>query len=610
MRSLLAITLALSLAAPAYAGTTFVLTPIAVEGDSAASIARITTIDNLAVNDGGTWLVEVDTDFADTNTDGLLLRNGALDLREGQALVLPAGSTLDSFDSITLNNAGHSGWNFFLANTGSTTTDSGIFFDANLVLQESFISTSPSFSPGTPYIGFFDAKINDSDQIMVVASIDDPAIATTVDRAMVRLQLTPGGVLVSETVVAKEGDLLPGQTETVFDFGTGPHQSAFNDGGDILYFADLNGVTTADGTIYRNTTLLAQEGSPSPVAGRNYELLSSRGMDLSDGGDVVFKANLDGATTDDEVIIKNGAVFRREGDTLPVIAGSLFTAFGVTSGPVQVDNAGNVLWFGDWDNPDLDKDTALFLNDEIVVAEGEQIGSMVVDEISNGDDAFQLSDDGHWIVFEATLVGGISVAFLVEVIDDTVPVRVSDFAALGASDRIRLEWRVSDPDLELAAVEIERAEAEAGPYAALAAAVLAPAAHMQFEDTTVESGREYWYRLVLAAHDGSRSVVGPVIGSSAALRTALQSAFESADDGTVRVRYSVARAGTPVRLSIHDVRGRTLWTNVETAPAARQFEARWNRHDQVGARVPRGVYFVRMQAGGVQASRKLLVAQP
>ena len=81
MRSLLAILVSLSLAAPALAGTSFDITPIAVEGDSAASIARITSIDNVAVNNAGTWLVEVDTDFANTDEDGLLLRNGALDLR-------------------------------------------------------------------------------------------------------------------------------------------------------------------------------------------------------------------------------------------------------------------------------------------------------------------------------------------------------------------------------------------------------------------------------------------------------------------------------------------------------------------------------------------------
>jgi hypothetical protein len=610
MRSLLAIILALVVVPPAQAGVTFLLNPVAVEGDNVAGVGNITTIDNLAVNDPGTWLVECDTDFANTDQDGVLLRNDAVQLREDQSLAAPVGSRLDTFDSVNLNNAGHSGWNFFLAGTSGLSDDSGIFFDATLVFQEGFISTSPGFTPGTPYIGFFEAKNNDSDELMIVASIDDPAIATTVDRALVRLRLTAAGALISETVLAKEGDLLPGQTETVFDFGTGPHLSAFNDSGDILYFADLNGNTVTDGVLYRNLTLVAQEGGPSVVGGRNYETLSSRAVDLNDVGDIVFKANLDGGTTDDELIVKNGAVFVREGGTLPAIAGFAFTAFGVTTGPVQVDNLGNVLWFGDWNDPDTNKDTGLFWNDQLIIKEGDQIGAFTLDEISNGEEAFKISDDGHWIIFEGTFLGGLSAAIIVEVIDATVPVRISDFAAAANGAGVRLEWHVADPDLELAAVEVERADAEVGPYAALDGGALAPAAHMTYDDASVEAGRPYWYRLVLVGTDGSRSVVGPVQAASAALATALQTAFESPSDGSVRVRYSVARAGMPVTFSVHDVRGRRLWGSVETVAAAGVREARWDRRDASGARVGRGVYFVRMHAGGVEASRKLLLAQP
>jgi hypothetical protein len=608
MRSQLVFFLALGVAAPALAGGTFVLNPIVKEGDAVAGVGNITAINNIAVNNTAGWIVEIDTDFADTEQDVMLLKNGVVYLRESQALP-PPPALLNSFDSVTLNNAGNSAWNIFLANTGSLSTDSGIYFNSSLVFQESFVSTSPGFSPGTPYIGFFDTKINDNNQVMVVASIDDPAIATTVDRALVILQLDAGGALVSETVLAKEGDVLPGQTEAVADFGTGPHATAFNDGGDILYFADLAGATATDGVIYLNTTLLGQEGSASPVAGRNYETLSSRGLDLADSGDWVFKANLDGATTDDEVIIKNGAVFRREGDTLPAIAGNVFTAFGTTSGPVQVDNLGNVVWFGDWDNPDLDKDTALFWNDQVAVAEGEQIGALVVDEISNGDDAFQISDDGHWIICEVTFTGGISGVLLIEVVDDPVPVRISDFTVAAAADRVELVWRLADTDAELAAVEVERAGQEAGPYAALAGATLVPQARMQFADTGVEPGRDYWYRLVLVAHDGSRSVSGPVLAHTGALRTTLQAAFESPGEDGVQLRYAVARADAAVELSIHDVRGRLLWT-LRDAGTTHVREARWDRRDRSGARVPRGVYFVRMQAEDAQASRKVLVTQP
>jgi hypothetical protein len=90
----------------------------------------------------------------------------------------------------------------------------------------------------------------------------------------------------------------------------------------------------------------------------------------------------------------------------------------------------------------------------------------------------------------------------------------------------------------------------------------------------------------------------------------LHSVAESAQDGDVRLRYSVARGGTPVRLTVHDVRGRLVWSRNETASEARSFESRWDRRDATGSRVQRGVYVVQLSAGGVQQSRKLVLARP
>jgi hypothetical protein len=389
------------------------ITTLVKEGDAIPGVGNVTLIDNVAVNDSGEWIVEVDTDFANTEMDQVLVKNSAVFIREDQALPDPPGSRVGSFDSVNLNNNGHSGWNFFLAGTNGTFDDSGIFYDTTLVIQESDTSTALDFSAGTPYIGFFDAKANNANQIMIVASVDDPAIPTTVDRALVIALHDGAGGLLGESVLMKEGDVPPGEADSVADFGTGPHESAFNDNGNILFFADLTGNTATDGTIYCDALLIAQEGSPSPVTGRNYELLSGRGLDLNNGLGHVFKANLDGATTDDELIVRNDEVFVREGEGLPAIAPFTFTAFGLTSGPVQIsDPDQRVLWFGDWNDPDTNVDTGLFLDSMLIVQEGvTTIDGVVVDEIANGTDAFVMSDNGLWAVFEATLVGGISGAF-------------------------------------------------------------------------------------------------------------------------------------------------------------------------------------------------------
>ena len=216
--------------------------------------APITAIDNLAVNGQGDWLIEADTNNADTNIDSVILGRVGLGAQEGQALVLPAGSSLDSFDALTLNDAGNTGWNLFLAGTAGTNDDTGIYRNGDLVLQEGTLSGAAGFSAGTPYIGFFETRYNDNEQILVIASVDDPAIASTVDRALVVFQVDGTGALLSETIVAKEGDVLPGQGFAAADFGTGPHNFAFNDAGDVMFFVDtVDPVTAADGAIYLNS---------------------------------------------------------------------------------------------------------------------------------------------------------------------------------------------------------------------------------------------------------------------------------------------------------------------------------------------------------------------
>ncbi len=406
--------------AVARGGTPPSISPVVLEGDSVPDVGAITTIDNVAVNNSGQWLVESDTSHADTNADGVLLRDGALLLREGQALALPVGASIGSFDAININNNGNSGWNFFLDGTTGGSDDSGMFFNADLIVQEGTESSASGFSPGTIYIGFFDAQINDSNQILSVLSVDDPAIATTVDRAIIQFDPHPMGGFI-QVLVAKEGDVLPGQTESVTDFGTGPHTFAFNNDGELMFVADLTGDALADGVVYVGETIVAQEGQPSPVEGRNWMTLStSVRMDLNNNGGYVHTGTLSGDTASDAIIVRNGEKFLQEGDTLPAIGGVFtFTSFG--SGPVRITDNGDVVWFGDWNDPVTAQDTGLFINDTLLVQEGvTMIGGQLLTGLAAGvESGFYVSDNGDYIIFEGTLTGGVTGAFLITLATDT-----------------------------------------------------------------------------------------------------------------------------------------------------------------------------------------------
>ncbi len=424
----LAVCAGLWLPSPCPAGVSFTITPLVLEGDLVPGVGLVTTIDNIAVNSSGQWLVEADTDNPDTEADSVLIRNGALDWREGAAVAAPPGASINTFDSVTLSDTGRSGYNFFLSGTAGTTDDSGVydFFDPGsdpftgtvLVVQES--GEAPGLSPGTPFIGFFDVKINNQGRLFVTASVDDPIIPTTVDRALYILDTEDevGGISAFD-LVAAEGDVLPGQIDGVADFGTGPHASAFNDIGDVLFFADLDGLTTVDGAIYvydgLDRLLLAQEGSASPVLGRNWSSLSSPELDLNNNGDYVYSGTLDGDAATATLIARNTDKFRQEGDPVSVPTGDfLLTGFG--TGPIEISDSGQVLWFGDWDDANTAVDTAIWLDDTLLVQEGmASVAGPVFSQIRGIEDGYHMSGNGRFIIFEAVLGDGTDGAFLIEI---------------------------------------------------------------------------------------------------------------------------------------------------------------------------------------------------
>lgn len=382
---------------------------VLVEGDSVGGVGRVTRIDNLVVNNDGSWIVEADTDQSDIDADSVLIKNDILFLREGDPLPLPMGASVGSFDTLSLNSNDASVWNLFLDGTSGLSDNSGVYRNATLIIQESDISGAPEFSSGTPYTGFFECKFNDANQVLIMASIDDPNIPSTTDRALVIAQINDAGVLLGEAAPYKEGDILPGQVDPVLDFETGPHQFGFNSSGQIMFNADLGATGNA---IYLDDVLLGQTGDSSPVIGRNYEFLT-RSLDLNSVGDHVFRANLDGDDASDEIIVRNGERFVGEGDTFDAISPSTIDGLGLTTAPVRLTDSGNVIWYGEWNGGD---DAALFYDFVPIIETGvTSVDGRLVDAIANTTDAFSVSENGRYVLAEVTFTNGDNAALMVDV---------------------------------------------------------------------------------------------------------------------------------------------------------------------------------------------------
>ena len=63
---------------------------------------------------------------------------------------------------------------------------------------------------------------------------------------------------------------------------------------------------------------------------------------------------------------------------------------------------------------------------------------------------------------------------------------------------------------------------------------------------------------------------------------------------------------TPVRLTVHDVQGRRVRGLLAEGLDPGRYSVYWNGRDEGGRAVASGVYFVRMEAGAVSQTRKLV----
>jgi hypothetical protein len=393
---------------------------LVLEGDIIGSVGVAVSVENLEVNDAGDWLVEVDTNNPDETIDFVVLRSGAIFQVEGDALAMPAGANIDTFDSMILNGAGELVQNFVLGNTGSTSDNAGVYFDGQLVLQKGQLATAAGFGPGTIYGAFEDVQLSAATnrQIYLRGWVDDPTVPTTgtSDWVALLIDIDAAGSVTGQALLAKEGQVLPGQTAFINTVRSGPHAGAFNDVGEAIFGCDLDG-DIDDAVVYHwsggTYTLLAQEGQPSGVGNLVWGDLVSPEVDLNDAGDWTIKDRLDAPGASDGIIVKNGMKFVQEGDSLPEIAPYVFDDFG--NGAAALTKAGDVLWYGEWTDPDTNVDSGLFLNDQLIVQEGVTMGGgVILDTIGKQSENYRISPSGQYVIFWAVQLGGFEGAFLLD----------------------------------------------------------------------------------------------------------------------------------------------------------------------------------------------------
>jgi hypothetical protein len=159
------------------------------------------------------------------------------------------------------------------------------------------------------------------------------------------LYTSTDGTPATISLLIKTGDVIDGQT--IDASGVDFDYDFSEDGSHHIHYLDMTGSTSADGFLYVDGSLVAQEGQPNG-GGDNWDNFDY--MSINDSGNYIFSGDTDGATSTDEFVAYNGAIVAREGDTI----GGVVIASGDSVRGLAINNLGHaVVAWGSTDNENI-----------------------------------------------------------------------------------------------------------------------------------------------------------------------------------------------------------------------------------------------------------------
>jgi len=380
-------------------------TPLMEYGDPIANSSH--TVQNfykLQINNHGDWLAQA---FWDPGINQFcLIRNGALEaefranLGDGPGLAPHWSFT----NGIGFNDAGETFYSLFFSNNpNGLLDDEGLYYDfSNLVALESDLVLDPSVPAGSVWHDWDNLVLNNTGTVLVNADYED-GLTGLDHRVFAKLgidaQGEPTGV---EEILVGEGSIVDG--DPVISIAVSSRQFDMNDNGDVIAILRLGPGGPQESVIWVNGQAVARDREISTVSGLEWSSINLSQVAMNNRGDYAFTASLN-STVIREGVFVNGQPLVLYGDQLPDIAP--FEIRRVQGRPIDIADTGDVLWWGEFNDTNPGSNDALFLNDSLLVRTGvTQIGGATVEELDTGEYGYFLSDNGRYVVFEATLSDG------------------------------------------------------------------------------------------------------------------------------------------------------------------------------------------------------------
>jgi subtilisin family serine protease len=134
-----------------------------------------------------------------------------------------------------------------------------------------------------------------------------------------------------------------------------------------------------------------------------------------------------------------------------------------------------------------------------------------------------------------------------------------------------------------------------------------------YEDANVESAAVYDYWLEAIPLDGKAELFGPASaqpGLKRAYGFALEPSYPNPADSEANIAFTLPLGVTgDYTVSVFDLSGRKIRTVAAGAAVAGRHEASWDLANEVGARVPPGVYLYWLNASCGSAARRMVVGR-
>jgi hypothetical protein len=189
--------------------------------------------------------------------------------------------------------------------------------------------------------------------------------------------------------------------------------------------------------------------------------------------------------------------------------------------------------------------------------------------------------------------------------DAVTSVMVASFVSLPTPDGVQLRWRLMEPG-QFQSVSLARSAAASGPWSPLSLSTTSDNGETVALDASAQSGQTYWYQLT-GMHNGSPVVLGTISGSPGERLTefSLSRIAPNPTTGLTNIEFVVPKTAQ-VSVTVLDVQGRQVASLVNGTFTPGRYQALWSGQAD-GHPVPAGLYFVRMMAPGVQATRRVSV---